>query len=1448
MTTYAFADVAGGSLGFAPSQDQLVFGPAIAAASLRFATSGPDLLILAAGEVLRLTNIGLGGGGLQAANLVFLDGSLFFLDSISSSLRNGGAGADWFAVDRGGADSVNGGAGDDYIEAGSAFDADDRLNGGEGTGDRLILAGTVLATLGPASIAGIEVIEFRTGTITLTLDDAAVASATPAAGGLFTVDATAQGIGSVARVSAAAVGSAAVALLGGAGDDVLTGGFLADRLAGGAGDDTLAGGWGDDSIEGGAGTDRLTGGPGDDLFIFDRIDAPQSPPAAPDLIADFEGAGLAGGDRILLPGAMVVWRVIVFHATAADFAFEGYDESGLQLDPAQVGDGYVDVLWRVVEGEAWRFEVWADLDDDGRFGANDVLLRVAIPDGDPASVLGADDFATEFGGMVGGDGDDVLTGRGATDDVFWGGTGNDSLSGGDGVDWLEGGTGSDSLLGGDLADVLFGGPGSDWIDGGDGWDTLYAADPYAPETEAEDDRNRLIGGASPDMLFGGLGLDTLSGDDGDDFLWADAGADSLSGGAGDDIAHGGPGADTLDGGDGADTLTGGADGDLMIGGDGADLFVIDLSAPDLEHSTGAAPDWILDFDVSEGDRISLGLAGGLVAGVQGLGPLVWRGAAAARQVTTGAGYGQALPGDGIGPGYYQAFWIPALSGTAPAGGWFVIDLDQDLVLDVDDAVIRLGAIAGLAGIVDLAPEAFAGGTFRVLVGTAAADTLTAAVAGQEIFGLDGADRLFGQGGADRLVGGEGNDTLLGAGGADQLWGGAGNDWMEGGDGNDGIFVEGPGTEEVDGLFARNTVFGGAGADSLWGSDGRDSLDGGEGADRVYGGVGADTLRGGAGDDTITGGDGADLIDGDAGTDSIDAGSGDDTVTYDPADARADGGDDFDTLVLMAPAQVTLDSAIDQVAGGGITLGFEAVDARAVGAAVTLLGGVGGNRLLGGAFADRLEGRAGDDTLDGGAGADTLDGGQGDDLLRPGAGMNHVIGGEGRDTVSYADGAARVSISLAGSGSASTGDTLSGIEAVIGTDFADTLVGSAAADWLDGGARYDSITGFGGDDTLSGGAGFNTLRGGGGHDLLIGGINADVLDGGEGNDHLIAGGGVDSLFGGAGNDRYEITLSNQIVFEGAGAGDDTVHSTTSYYLRANIDWFILASGAGDKFAVGTADDDRLVGNDGANLLLGQDGNDTLWGGGGADRLQGRAGDDRLLGEDGNDYAFGGDGNDTLEGGNGQDRLDGDGGNDTLLGGADNATDILRGGSGDDWMDGGAGYDVAYGGLGNDTVIASQSNDAMIELPGQGWDVVIARGAGSFTLAADVEELILDGATSGIGNGASNRITGSGRAETLLGRAGNDTLEGAGGNDALFGEAGADAFLFRPGSGLDAVGDFTPGQDRILLQGFGFADFTALMASTRQGASGAILDLAPGDSVQLSGIAKAALLAGDFIFLA
>ncbi len=59
------------------------------------------------------------------------------------------------------------------------------------------------------------------------------------------------------------------------------------------GADVLRGGDGADTIDGNQGADRLAGEAGDDPFILKAIWADG------DIIADFEGAGAAGGDLLL---------------------------------------------------------------------------------------------------------------------------------------------------------------------------------------------------------------------------------------------------------------------------------------------------------------------------------------------------------------------------------------------------------------------------------------------------------------------------------------------------------------------------------------------------------------------------------------------------------------------------------------------------------------------------------------------------------------------------------------------------------------------------------------------------------------------------------------------------------------------------------------------------------------------------------------------------------------------------------------------------------------------------------------------------------------------------------------------------------------------------------------------------------------------------------------------
>ena len=71
-----------------------------------------------------------------------------------------------------------------------------------------------------------------------------------------------------------------------------------------------------------------------------------------------------------------------------------------------------------------------------------------------------------------------------------------------------------------------------------------------------------------------------------------------------------------------------------------------------------------------------------------------------------------------------------------------------------------------------------------------------------------------------------------------------------------------------------------------------------------------------------------------------------------------------------------------------------------------------------------------------------------------------------------------------------------------------------------------------------------------------------------------------------------------IIEAAGGGTDTVYSTISYMLAAQLDNLELV-GSGDMDGQGNALDNRLVGNEWANALDGGTGADTLVGNDGDD---------------------------------------------------------------------------------------------------------------------------------------------------------------------------------------------------------------------------------------------------------
>lgn len=219
-------------------------------------------------------------------------------------------------------DQISGGAGDDYLDGFMGDDliwgaaGQDRIFGGEGNdridggqdadlvegggGDDIIVSQEPDIALHGGS--GIDTLEInRDGTAETYIFDGAAMELSPDAE-VTLADGT--------IIS----GFETFLFTAGDGDDLLIGGSRNDRLHGSQGNDTLFGGAGNDRLNGGSGVDYIYGGTGGDTIngggladhlwgeggtdIFTYIPGQ----ANGDVIHDFSGAGIAGGDTLRFTG------------------------------------------------------------------------------------------------------------------------------------------------------------------------------------------------------------------------------------------------------------------------------------------------------------------------------------------------------------------------------------------------------------------------------------------------------------------------------------------------------------------------------------------------------------------------------------------------------------------------------------------------------------------------------------------------------------------------------------------------------------------------------------------------------------------------------------------------------------------------------------------------------------------------------------------------------------------------------------------------------------------------------------------------------------------------------------------------------------------------------------------------------------------------------------------
>lgn len=495
-----------------------------------------------------------------------------------------------------------------------------------------------------------------------------------------------------------------------------------------------------------------------------------------------------------------------------------------------------------------------------------------------------------------------------------------------------------------------------------------------------------------------------------------------------------------------------------------------------------------------------------------------------------------------------------------------------------------------------------------------------------------------------------------------------------------------------------TITGTSGDDELYGTVGNDVIDGLEGNDLIVGNLGSDWV-------TYAGSPGAVEIFISASSGSASGGYGDDILT----DIENAAGSAFDDVLVGTSAPA---------GGANIFNGLSGND--------LLVGGRGDDTLYGGDGDDTLYGQQGDDIIDGEGGNDFMRGGSGNDTLTGGSGFDRVsFFPTGNDTVTSG-----VTVSLLLQGAAQdTGqglDTLSGIEALSGTPYNDSLTGDGNANWLVS-ADFD---GAGGDDQLSG------L---GGSDLFEVAAGNHVLDGGADSDTLSF-----NALGFALPSGVNVSLALQGAAQTTGIGSMTISNVESLS--------------------GTSLADTLTGDGNANALYGAGGNDVLNGGGGSDTIYG----DALV------SAY-----NPSESGNGAS-------GPTLY----TDVTLFGQAAGDDVLDGGAGDDILNGGAGNDTAsFASSTGRVIASLNPVGNGFASNEDGTEVDSLFSIENLAGSAFNDSLnGNNSANILTGGDGHDLLFGRGGDDVMIGGEGDDFLRGSDGADTL--DGGNGWDRVSSFVP----------------------------------------------------------
>lgn len=589
-----------------------------------------------------------------------------------------------------------------------------------------------------------------------------------------------------------------------------------ERIVGGKGNDTISGSASDETLAGGGGNDAIDGGGGINTIDFSLHTS--------SVTVQFTstGSGTAAGSQSGQDTFTHIQNIVgsqghdIITGDAADNLIDGQNGSD-QIDGGAGYDvvAYFDTLasYTFISASNGYLQVW-------NYAYTDIIVNV-----EAFSFAGVDFLYSTIAGAVtvatyGTNGADALTGSGA-DDAIFGGSGNDTI-------W--GQAGDDLIYGDGGDDVIFAGDGTNNVNGGDGTDTVMISGARSDFTIAlQNDNSILVTGSGVANRIAGVewitfdapdgqedvSLDvahyiaansstTTTGSNANDTLTGTAGQDTIRGLGGDDSISGLDGDDTIDAGDGNDIVFAGRGTNRIEGGAGSDTVVID----------GAFADFVLNVRDDNSILIS---GSGVLNTITGVETIVFD--APAGQSDTSLSVSDIL----------EANSSTTLNGTLNADN-LIGTAGQDTIsgLEGNDTIRGLGGDdvidAGAGNDV-----IFAGSGTNIIDGGDGSDTVTIegnrenfmlqlvssseiAVIGPNImnvirnaewimfdapggepdvtidvaqFILDSSSQTIeGTAGADTLNGTSGADTIYGLGGNDVLYGHAGNDSIFGGDGDD----------------------------------------------------------------------------------------------------------------------------------------------------------------------------------------------------------------------------------------------------------------------------------------------------------------------------------------------------------------------------------------------------------------------------------------------------------------------------------------------------------------------------------------------------------------------------------------------------------------------------------------------------------------------------------------